>query len=429
MFGKECKKAAFSIPFLLLVLVTFLMYWSQIGPDYLSQSKKLTEPQPGENYGTTESNDPELVMPAALDSLYAEFTANSYTTYPIGFYHTVKLSGKDTEKMAGLLSELTGKTPEELLARLDTDAYEPNSVLAVIGEDGEIIPTAPQKNAQNSVSPVPGPAYDRFEELMAQVDSLLGGGSDYAPNSLSGFGRRAKTYEEALADYRAAKGIDHFSGAHARLFSDYMTLFSALLPAFLMVSECLRDRRAKMRDLIWARRVSSLRIAAVRYFSTVLLSMLPILLLAAVDTVRSAFLYTGQTVDLFAYFKYTGGWILPTVMISAATGMFLTEATDTPIGLAVMLLWWFLDLNGNIFQMGGGYAGFSLCPRHNSILGAQVFADHFWALAANRILLAALSLILLGASALILEAKRKGRWFSYDSFKARFNSRKAGSEA
>ncbi len=59
-------------------------------------------------------------------------------------------------------------------------------------------------------------------------------------------------------------------------------------------------------------------------------------------------------------------------MISAATGMFLTEATDTPIGLAVMLLWWFLDLNGNIFQMGGGYAGFSLCPRHNSILGAQV---------------------------------------------------------
>ena len=95
-------------------------------------------------------------------------------------------------------------------------------------------------------------------------------------------------------------------------------------------------------------------------------------------------------------------------MISAATGMFLTEATDTPIGLAVMLLWWFLDLNGNIFQMGGGYAGFSLCPRHNSILGAQVFADHFWALAANRILLAALSLILLGASALILEAKRKG---------------------
>ena len=62
MFGKECKKAAFSIPFLLLVLVTFLMYWSQIGPDYLSQSKKLTEPQPGENYGTTESNDPELVL-------------------------------------------------------------------------------------------------------------------------------------------------------------------------------------------------------------------------------------------------------------------------------------------------------------------------------------------------------------------------------
>ena len=37
-------------------------------------------------------------MPAALDSLYAEFTANSYTTYPIGFYHLSNSAEKILKK-------------------------------------------------------------------------------------------------------------------------------------------------------------------------------------------------------------------------------------------------------------------------------------------------------------------------------------------
>ena len=225
--------------------------------------------------------------------------------------------------MAGLLSELTGKTPEELFGKA---GYGRLRAEFRAGRHRRTEKSSPLhlKKRTNSVSPVPGLAYDRFEELMAQADSLLGGGSDYAPGSLSGFGRRAKTYEEALADYRAAKEIDHFSGRTHACFQIMSIVFR---PAARISDGFRMPARPPCQNAGFDLGQKSFLPADCRrpVFLTVLLSMLPILLLAAVDTVRSAFLYTGQTVDLSLYFKYTGGWILPTVMISAATGMFLTK--------------------------------------------------------------------------------------------------------
>lgn len=424
LFGKELKKALLSIPFLLLLAVTFLFYSTQLG-DSLDDSQKITPPQPGqESYGTMPSDDPALIMPAALNDLYANFVSNSYNTYPWGFIRRVKLGSGDVEKMAGILGELSGNTAEEMFARVGTDAYRDGEVTMVMDENGELTRSVPQPSRENSVSPAKGISYERFAELMKEADSLLGGGSSYAPESLSGFGKRDKTYEEALAEYEASKEIDHFTGAHARLFADYMTIFAAWLPAFLMVSECLRDRRAKAREIIWARKVSSLKLTACRYFPVVLLSMIPILILAGIDTVRAAGLYAGEAVDMLAYFKYALGWILPTVLFSAAAGMFFTELTDTPVGLLLSLGAWVVDLNRGMLQMDGGYGGFLLMPRHNSLAGAQTFTKNFSALLANRIFYAALALALVAISALILEQKRKGVFYSYDNLKARLRHSK-----
>lgn len=426
LFGKELKKALFSIPCLLLLLaVMFLFYSTQLG-DSLDDSQKITPPQPGqESYGTMPSDDPALVMPAALNSLYGGFTSNSYNTYPWGFVRHVKLGSKDVEKMAGILGELSGNTAEEMLARVGTDAYRDGEVVMITDENGNLTPSVPQPSEENSVSPAKGISYERFTELMEEADSLLGGGSSYAPESLSGFGKRDKTYAEALAEYEASKEMDRFTGAHARLFADYMTIFAAWLPAFLMVSECLRDRRAKAREIIWARKVSSLKLTACRYFPVVLLSMAPILILAGIDTVRAAGLYPGETVDMLAYFKYALGWILPTALFSAASGMFFTELTDTPVGLLLILAAWIIDLNRGMPQMDGGYGGFLLIPRHNSLSGAEIFANNFNALLANRLFYTALALALTAASALILEQKRKGAFYSYDNFKARLRRGKS----
>ncbi len=42
----------------------------------------------------------------------------------------------------------------------------------------------------------------------------------------------------------------------------------------------------------------------------------------------------------------------------------------------------------------------------------------------NRLLYTAIALALVGLSALVLEQKRKGRWFGFDAFKTRFIHRK-----
>ncbi len=421
MFWKELKKGARSIPFLLLFLTLLIFYQSQLG-GYLDEDKKLTEPQPGlTEYGLVHTDDPALVMPGALNSLLSEFASNRYVTYPWGFLRNVRLGEEDQGKMAELLSQLSGTDQETVLA-MENDPDAQGGMTVTMNEDGTL--SAQQQESNHGLTPAEGLSYARFRELMNQADDLLGGGSDYREDRLSAFAYRGKTYEEALREYKEAREIDRYTGAHARLFSDYMTIFCAFLPAFLMVSEGLRDRRARMRELIFTRRVSSLRLTLTRYGAAVLLSMAPVLLLMGIDTVRSALLYSGLSIDPLAYCKYTLGWILPTVLFSCSLGLVITELTDTPLGLAAILALWFLDLNRGIRQMSGGYGDFLLMPRHNNIMGASTFQQNFGELLTNRLLYTAIALALVGLSALVLEQKRKGRWFGFDAFKTRFIHRK-----
>ncbi|MDE6746206.1 MAG: hypothetical protein K2J72_06160 [Oscillospiraceae bacterium] len=65
MFFKECKKAVFSITFLLYVFVVFAMYTSQFDSD-----TSAPEPAPSASsgeYGYTDKLIPETLMQNAID--------------------------------------------------------------------------------------------------------------------------------------------------------------------------------------------------------------------------------------------------------------------------------------------------------------------------------------------------------------------------
>ena len=47
-------------------------------------------------------------------ALLSEYEANSYTTYPLGYYKTITLSGDEQKQVLGILCEITGLTEEEL---------------------------------------------------------------------------------------------------------------------------------------------------------------------------------------------------------------------------------------------------------------------------------------------------------------------------
>lgn len=427
LFWKEFKKVICSISYLVFVIVLGIALYSQGAMNY--KEDILEQPQPGQNYGVKHENAPELIMPAALEGLYQEFSANSYGTYPIGFYKNVKLKDSEQETIASILSDLTGISKETLLESCgdSSEAYETEGL--VIGDDTNLtdngdgsisiskIEEQPERKGETEefrMMPRDGLSYDEFQEAMAQVDDILGGGSDYAVDSLIRFGTVPITYEEALEEYEQVKEFDRFTGGYARLFSDYAgVMVLSVFPVFLAVVLSMKDKRAKMDALIYTRNISSFRLILARYFAILTAAMIPVVILSYISNLSVWGMYSGMQLDYLAPFKYDIVWLMPSIMISSAIGMCLTEWSNTPIAVAVQGFWWFLDANMGIKTVESGYALLRLAPRHNagamSRFRTRDFVNHFGDFISNRALLAGLAILLILMTVVIYEAKRRGK--------------------
>lgn len=388
LLGKEIKKTAISITFFVFIIALLAMPFSQ---DVLNFSNHdvITAPKQGEDYGIQQKEVPELIMPAAFNSLYNEFTANEYIAYPIGFYKNVKLNETDKEKMAEIISTLSGVPVNDLL----TSA---NSIEVTLSDDI---------------------SYEEFKECMKQADDLIGGGSNYSENNLLNYSYVAITYEEAVTNYNLIVNEDKFTGAYARLFCDYVGIILSILPVFIAVAICLKDKRAKMNDLIYVRKTSSFKLILSRYFAIVISVMLPTVILAYISNSTVWGQYSGIALDYLAPLKYALGWLMPSVMIATAIGMFFTELTGTPIAIAIQALWWFIDLNAGVGRLRGVHTLFELTPRHNSLGNTQIFLDEFHTLVANRLMIAGTALLLVAVTVIIYEQKRRGKFSGYREIK------------
>lgn len=388
LLGKEIKKTAISITFFVFIIALLAMPLSQ---DVLNFSNHdvITAPKQGEDYGIQQKEVPELIMPAAFNSLYNEFTANEYIAYPIGFYKNVKLNETDKEKMAEIISTLSGVPVNDLL----TSA---NYIEVTLSDDI---------------------SYKEFKECMKQADDLIGGGSNYSENNLLNYSYVAITYEEAVTNYNLIVNEDKFTGAYARLFCDYVGIILSILPVFIAVAICLKDKRAKMNDLIYVRKTSSFKLILSRYFAIVISVMLPTVILAYISNSTVWGQYSGMALDYLAPLKYALGWLMPSVMIAAAIGMFFTELTGTPIAIAIQALWWFIDLNAGVGRLRGVHTMFELTPRHNSLGNTQIFLDEFHTLVANRLMIAGIALLLVAVTVIIYEQKRRGKFSGYREIK------------
>jgi len=413
LLAKELKKVFFSAAWALAAAALLLMVLSQ-GVLVYDEGDKYTEPQPGqESYGMRITDDENSVMGGALSALFNEFKYNSYATYPVGFYRQVKLNAEEQRQVAEILSAFSGESVDRLLKTAEyfgmdgesegvSYAYKPDGTVAAV--------KGSEENAADTIlelSLLDGTSYDEFKDRMASVNKMLGGGSSYAPKSLARFGRIPMTYDEALAAYREdmAEGP---AALYSRLYNDYAGLMYAILPVFAAVSLCLRDRRGALPELIYTRSISSLRLVAARYAAVVLSFILPALLLACISGLSVTALYQDSALDMLTPLKYTLGWSLPSVMISAAAGVFFTELTGTPIAVLIQGLWWFFDVNTGL-QDAGNYPLFRLVPRHNSLGDARIFAERFTSLAMNRLFIAALSLALVFLTVWIYELIRRGK--------------------
>ena len=131
LFLRELKKVVFSFSYILFVIIAVFALFSQDVFNFTDN--KISEPVVGENYGTKNEEIPELIMPAALQSLYAEFLENNYKCYPIGFFKNVKLN--DDEQALQLADFDENNAISQTKAVFDSKSF-------TLGSKGAIIPVS-----------------------------------------------------------------------------------------------------------------------------------------------------------------------------------------------------------------------------------------------------------------------------------------------
>lgn len=398
LLQKECMQTFKSLIYWIYVICVLLFFFTQMGsPEF--DAKKPVKTEDGV-YGTVLSKDEKDIQEVLLGELAQDFYQNSWRTYPAGFIKYVKLDEKETQEIDNILKEMTGLTEEQ--RSMSIEKFEEEISQPYMSPDFRL----PVKE---------GVSYETFKENMKKVCSILGAGSSYEESKFSQGVEVPADYEDAVAEYENLIEKDKFTRGYARLFSDYLGIVLGIMPVFVAVTRCMRDRRAKMQELIYVRKVSSAAVILSRYISMVVTMLLPVIFAALYTLVQCIGYTKGMdiAIDYLAFVPSVFVWLLPEIMVVSAFGMFLTELTDTAIAVLAQAAWWYTS----VFMQGGnlvsGDFGFHLVVRHNSVLDYQVFADHYQEFIINRIFYAGLALLFAALSVWVYSMKRKGAWDFY----------------
>ncbi len=441
LYLRECRRIATSVVYFLFIAVLVFNWWGKFRgvtkteidrasgkiPANISFDRPLlAEPaEEDEYFGMKTSEDnPEEIMTGVTRNLLKEYKANVYATYPLGIYKAVALDGKGQAHVLEILCEITGLT-EEQLNNLP-QGYFPAVTGAIISfdsaeadKDGTLHMPDGEDNKANGSSEetdktkrfIPQVTYERFKELMREMETIIGEkGSQYSTEMMiTYFGMSEMSYEEAYAEYNQAIKDDEVTGSFARLFCDYMGLSLGLYPIFIIVYMWLKDRLDNMTELLYIRRVSSLKLVLTRYFAGITMVFLPVILLSFESLIPLISFGSehGISIDYFAYIKYILWWLLPTIMIVSAIGVFFTLLMDSPIAVLLQFLWWIIDKG--VTGLSGDTKITTLMIRHNTLRGYELIKDNFHNICINRLLMAGISILLVILSVCVLQQKRKGK--------------------
>ncbi|MCI7813105.1 MAG: ABC transporter permease [Lachnospiraceae bacterium] len=399
LFLKECRQNAKSLTYLVYVCCLILFYVTQLG-----EVSMITEPKPGqERYGTMPSDEESIQMECALNELFQNYEDNSYVTYPLGFYRQAALSDEEQEYVRETIEEVAGEkieTLEESFAmyqeEMEQKMMEGKSILEL--DTFSIVP-------DETIT------YETFLEKMKVIDQMLGGSSRFSEKRIKSEATVEMTYEQAKEEYEKIIEKDKISGAYARLFCDYFGILLAILPVFLAVTRAVRDQRAKAFEVIASKKISTATLVLSRYFAVTAAAITPVIVLAISPAMQTVYMAKtmGISADLWMYGKYIGGWLLPSALFSVAAGFFFSELAGGAAGILVMVLFWIVNLFQSSYQLTGS-VGWNVMPRFNSLGKRSVFEGILGELIQNRIGYTIAAVLMVAATIVIYDRKRKGRW-------------------
>lgn len=387
LFIKECRQVLKSLVYYIYLVIFVLFITSQ-----MSGEDELREPQPGWSYyGQTVTQDNDLIMEGTLANLIQEVGRNSFATYPIGFYKEVNLTDGEIEQVKAILERCTGKSFEML-----DDEMEQQFIQNGVG------------GASYQAAVKEGLTYAEFEAAMEEVCDLVGKGSFYEKSNYENSIRVPMTYEQAKEDFDALSTIDGLTRAYMRLFCDYAGIILSVLPIFIGVSRALRDKRAKVQQVIFSKSASGTQIIVSRYLANLVMISIPVFLTALL--IQQPFYYRAQTMgvqgDIWAFLTVPGIWLLPEIMTVLAVSFLITEFTDTIWTIFLQVAWAFTSLISATTLVGD--FGLKLVARWNTIGRTLLYSSLEKELLFNRGFYFLLAVVCVILTVLVYEKKRRG---------------------
>lgn len=243
LFTKECRQILSSLVFYIYIVLFVLFMASQ-----MNEVDVVSMPEPGQqDYGYTYTSDKTAIMEGTLTDLFMDIDNSTFDTYPWGFLKTVVPDKDDLKKLTDILERCTGCSMDELADM-----------------EYEWVQNAGGETDQGFTTPLADDLdYDTFLAEMAKVCDIVGKGSD-----------------QAMTSYNEICDIDHVTDSYMRLFCDYASIMLGLLPIFVMVTRCVRDKRSHVTQVIYAKSASSAKIILSRYLANLVMVLIPVLILA-----------------------------------------------------------------------------------------------------------------------------------------------------
>ena len=402
LFVKECKKVLKSLVFWIYCLLAILMFLTNYFSDCLAEE---FPPQPGlyaGEYGFKPSTDRDVIIESSINSLLNDYISNNYICYPFGFYKAVHLKEKDKKKIENYITEITNFDSKKI------EEIQKNSKEYYVTEGfNEYKEYQVDQFAFNTNNVT----YERFLEIMDDIDHILGGGSEYSAESVEfTFSMIPMTYEDSLNDYNDLFEKDKISKGYARLFSDYLGIVLSIVPVFVAVSMVTADKRNNMQDLILSRKISNYKLIFTRFFALVIMMFIPVIISMIIAFIQLQILYHGQEISLSGMFTLPSFWLIPNISMSTAIGMLFSEIFSGGTAIIAQFMWWFISLIKGASSLYGKIEKSTFICRHNTIYERSIFMSEINNFIFNRIFYIILSLIAILLTAYIYELKRGGKF-------------------
>ncbi len=443
LFVMECKKIVRSFLYWLYVIALISASIHNYETVVESELSRTDDPasvfyiaENGVYAETADEQDEDMqrtMMIGATKRLLGNYQDNRYEYYPFGYVKEKTLSEKEQAEILCYLQELTG------LNKLLGEGEESSDLedLQISGGGAFVLnPGQGSTNHNGQFITEPGDwqyienesdmedlgnqenefevhvTFDRFKEIMNSVNALIGHNSYYSWTMLTMYYGENDMQNTPITElqHREFYEKDHVTGAFARYFCDSISLVVLCLPAFLIIDLLIRDKRHKMKALIYSRMESSVKIICARFAATICLTMFPILILPLKSLV-TLIIYCGSIgihANIFAFAAYVLAWIFPTVLLIVAIALFVTVLTENYLSVLISGLIWLFGRPSVDKIAGGNYGLFDLIIRHNTLKGYGRMIENIQTLIWNRVLIFAVALVLVVFTIMIYDTKRKG---------------------